>query len=109
MPPTIRTHRLELIAGDAALSRAGVGDRTRLGVLLEAKVPKDWPPELMAEDQDAYARRHESDPELAGWLNLFIVRVDRTRTLVGGCGLGGAPNEAGDVMIGYAVLPKFQK
>ena len=87
-------------------------DLERLGgevELLEAKVPKDWPPELMAEDQAAFAARHEGDSELAGWLNWFVVRVGRTRTLVGGCGLGGAPNDAGDVMIGYAMLPAFQK
>ena len=106
--PILRTHRLELVAADAALARASLGDRERFAEALEAKVPRSWPPELFADGERDFAERLAGDPELSGWLSWYIVRVERRRTLVGVCGLGGPPNDAGEVTLGYAILPEFQ-
>jgi RimJ/RimL family protein N-acetyltransferase len=107
--PALRTLRLELVAADAALSRAGVEDRARLAELLDASVPAAWPPALFAEGEAEFAKKLEADAELEGWMSWYVVRVGRARTLVGVCGLGGPPNERGEVMLGYAVLDEFQK
>jgi RimJ/RimL family protein N-acetyltransferase len=107
--PSIRTQRLELIASDAAMARAAVVDRARLAELLDAKVPRAWPPSLLGEDEVSFADRLEKEGELEGWLNWFVVRVGRARTLIGGCGMGGPPNSVGEVTIGYALLDEFQR
>jgi len=107
--PAIRTHRLELVAADAMLARAGAHDRAELSRRLEATVPDGWPPELFADGEADFARKLEADPQLEGWMSWYVVRVGRARTLVGVCGLGGPPDERGEVTLGYAVLDAFQK
>jgi RimJ/RimL family protein N-acetyltransferase len=109
MPPTVRTHRLELIASDAELAWAAVREPKLLAELIDATVPAEWPPKGMAADQEVFAKRLDADPEMPGWLHWFIVRVGRGRMLVGGCGFSGPPDDVGDVTIGYAMLPAFQK
>lgn len=106
---SVRTHRLELVAADGTLARAAIDDRARLGTLLEAVVPASWPPELFAEGEADFAGRLAEDPSLQGWLSWYIVRVGRARTLVGVCGLGGPPNSAGEVTLGYAMLPEHRR
>jgi ribosomal-protein-alanine N-acetyltransferase len=99
---TLRTHRLELFAADAVLSRAALKDHAQLGRLLEATVPAAWTPAPVAEGE---ASRLEQDPEAQGWLSWYVVRVGRARTLVGVCGLAGPPGETGEVTLRYAILP----
>jgi RimJ/RimL family protein N-acetyltransferase len=104
--------RLELIAADAESARAAVADRARFGTLLDAKVPKEWPPELFAEDEAKFADRLEAARELdeVGWHHWYILKVGpKARTLVGTIGFGGPPSTAGEVMMGYSVLGAFQR
>lgn len=107
--PTIRTHRLELVAADAKLAAAGAHDRAELARRLEATIPDGWPPELFADGEADFALKLAADPELEGWMSWYIVRVGRARTLIGVVGLAGPPNEQGEVMMGYAVLDAFQR
>lgn len=102
-PPKLSTPRLELIAATAPIARAAVADRSALARLLEARVPAGWPPELMADHLDAFARRIEADPALEGWLPWYWVRRD-DRTLIGNGGFGRPPAEDGSGKIGYALV-----
>jgi RimJ/RimL family protein N-acetyltransferase len=106
---TLRTHRLELIAADRELSHVALSDHGRLAELIEARVPASWPPELFADGEAEFSRRLDADPTLQGWLSWYVVHVGRARTLVGVCGLGGPPDEHGQVTIGYAMLPEHQR
>ena len=44
VPARVRTDRLEIVPGTAALGRAEMGDRARFAALLGAEVPASWPP-----------------------------------------------------------------
>ena len=101
------TPRLELIAATAAVCRAAATDRAELARLLSARVPASWPPELMADHLDGFARRIEADPALEGWLPWFwVAREDPT--LVGNGGFGALPAEDGSGKIGYALVGEHQ-
>jgi RimJ/RimL family protein N-acetyltransferase len=102
--------RLELIAADAESARAAVADRTRFTTLLDAKVPREWPPELFAEDEAKFAERLEAARDEEGWHHWYLLRVGpRARTLIGTIGFGGPPSAAGEVMMGYSVLGAFRR
>jgi RimJ/RimL family protein N-acetyltransferase len=106
-PLKLVTPRLELIACTAPIARAAAGDRPALGRFLEARVPAGWPPELMADHLDGFARRIEADPALEGWLPWYwVTREDRT--LIGNGGFGRPPAEDGSGKIGYALVAEQQ-
>src|SRR5581483_11297691 len=102
--------RLELIAADAESARAAIADRARFAALLDAKVPREWPPSLFDEDEAKFAERLEAARGEEGWHHWYILKVGpRARTLIGTIGFGGPPSEGGEVMMGYSVLDAFQR
>jgi RimJ/RimL family protein N-acetyltransferase len=106
--PRLFTGRLELIAATAELARAAATSTVSLARLLEVEVPRGWPPELMVDHQEQWARELEGEPTLAGWLHWFIVQV-QPPVLVGTIGFAGRPDRDGTVECGYSLLPKFQR
>jgi ribosomal-protein-alanine N-acetyltransferase len=101
------TPRLELVAATAAIARAAATDRAALARLLSARVPASWPPALMADHLERFARRIEEDPALEGWLPWYwVTRVDPT--LVGNGGFGAFPSEDGSGKVGYALVGEHQ-
>jgi len=101
------TPRLELIAASAAVCRAATGARATLAELLSARVPASWPPPLMADHLEGFARRIEAEPGLEGWLPWYwVTRQDRT--LVGNGGFGARPALDGSAKIGYALVAEQQ-
>lgn len=106
--PRLFTGRLELIAATAELARAAATSKVALATLLDVEVPRGWPPELMADHQDQWARELEQDPSLAGWLTWYIVQVTPP-VLVGSIGFMGKPDEDGIVECGYSLVPKYQR
>ena len=103
--PKLVTPRLALIA--AAVCRAAAADRAELARLLSARVPASWPPELMADHLDGFARRIEADAAPEGWLPWYWVTRDDA-TLVGNGGFGARPAEDGSGKFGYALVPEHQ-
>jgi len=106
-PLRLSTPRLELVAATAALARADVDDRTRLAALLSCAVPGSWPPATMADVLEYFAKQLEDGAVLPGWQNWYVI-VRESRTLIGGAGFMGAPNEAGIVTLGYSVAEGFE-
>lgn len=113
---SIKTERLELIAGTSEIFRARVDDRDALARFLNgAHVPENWPPELY--DQDAVdwtAKYLDANPDGAGWALWFIVLQSTEaesgeRTAIGCCGYKGKPTADGTCEIGYGVLPQFRR
>ncbi|MCH7591388.1 MAG: GNAT family N-acetyltransferase [Planctomycetes bacterium] len=103
----IETERLEIVAEDLSLARAGVEGREALAAGLSATVPNDWPPEIMAGATGYWVPHLEKNPDLVGWAVWHIIRKE-DRILIGGAGFKGMP-DAGRVDIGYAVLDAFQR
>ncbi len=106
--PRLFTGRLELVAATPELARAAALSPAELGRLLEADVPRGWPPELMAEHEADWARTLERDPALTGWLQWYIVQVSPP-VLVGSIGFAGRPDEHGTVECGYSMVPSFER
>lgn len=106
----IHTTRLCLIPATAAHVRAEIHDRRAFAALLDTLVPDNWPPETVAEALPLFLAWLEAAPDQVGWFGWYAVtRSHETpRTLVGGGGFIG-PAEKGVVMLGYSVLPQFQR
>ena len=104
----LRTARLELVAGTAALARADLSDRAQFARLLGASVPPAWPPPLNDEaSMEWSARLHEANPGAHGWgVWYFLLRDDPSggRVAIGNGGFKGPPALDGLVEIGYSIL-----
>lgn len=109
----VRTGRLRLVALDPALARLEDTDRQAFFDALSAQVESAWPP--VAIDAPDLAGRLESlsrRPHEAGWGGWIILMgwtpggPDRA---VGIGGFFGPPDEAGEIEIGYAMLPSFRE
>jgi ribosomal-protein-alanine N-acetyltransferase len=104
----LQTERLALVVADARLARAMASDRVELGRLLAARVPPEWPPELMdAGAMEFIVRATERDPDAAAWWAWLIVLLPE-RVLIGSAGFKGPPDADGRVDIGYGVLEPWQ-
>jgi [ribosomal protein S5]-alanine N-acetyltransferase len=106
----LQTERLELVAATGALSHAAAYDHAGLGTLLDARVPPDWPPEIMRDVMEFFASHAASHEHELGWGAWYIVGNEALgRTVIGTCGFKGPPKEDGSVEVGYSVLPAFQR
>jgi [ribosomal protein S5]-alanine N-acetyltransferase len=105
----IRTARLELIAANKELFQSE-SDLSQLARGLEAEVPSNWPPPLYDDD----ARQHflgivSRSSEAIGWTAWYILLFDSAdrKTLIGGVGACGLPDDNGAIVIGYSLLDQF--
>jgi [ribosomal protein S5]-alanine N-acetyltransferase len=100
------TRRLELVpmsgeAIDALLS----GDSERLRSLTGAVFPRPvQPPPYMAEALPAVRNRLRESPSELQWWNWLVIRRDN-REAIGSVAFAGRPDDAGAVLIGYAMYP----
>jgi [ribosomal protein S5]-alanine N-acetyltransferase len=100
------TTRLELAPMDVDTIEALLaGDRERLHALTGAVFPAPVePPPYMAEALPAVRSRLRESPSEMQWWNWLVVRRDN-REAVGSVAFAGRPDEAGAVLIGYAMYP----
>jgi RimJ/RimL family protein N-acetyltransferase len=110
----IRTPRLMLIAATAESLSAELASPQALGEFLGCDVPASWPPELYDADAVRWTLNWLAEhPEQAGWCLYYIVESplapsDRPQ-LVGVCGYKGGPDAAGEVEIGYGIVPEQRR
>lgn len=108
----IRTSSLDLVPADRHTARAALEDnRERLAELLDARVPKSWPPELLDPPALEWVLRMLDDPAHdPRWGMYWIVLRDEDsrRALVGTAGFKGRPRD-GTVEIGYGVIAEYQR
>ena len=106
---TIQLDRLELFAATKELLQAEA-DHPRFARRLQAEVPGDWPTPLY----DADARQFfltvvSENSEAVGWTAWYILLRGESgkKTLIGGVGACGLPDEEGKIVIGYSLLDQF--
>ena len=107
----IHTSRLLLVPVTADLVALEITGNDVLGQALNAEVPKEWPPEELADALPWFLEQLKANPELAGWLGwygLLLRGSGELPLLVGSGGFFGLPEE-GTVEVGYSVLPQFQR
>lgn len=110
---TITTERLELIAGTLQLAQANINDRAQFALLLNARVPDEWPPPLNDVDSMKWFERYLNlHPGSVGWVTwYFILRKDERgeRVAIGNGGFKGRPTSDGIAEVGYSILEEFQR
>jgi [ribosomal protein S5]-alanine N-acetyltransferase len=107
----IRSARLELVSFSARAMRAVLsGDFATAETELGAAVPRALK-ERLGELFEARLAEVDADPSLVPWVARAIVLTDRkgVRRVVGSVGFHGAPNDSGQVEIGYHVEPAYRR
>jgi RimJ/RimL family protein N-acetyltransferase len=101
---------MQLIAATPAMAAADLRDRARFARLLNATLPRDWPPPLNDEGSALWFADHLAQhPDAVGWMIWYFVLVDgAARTVIGNGGFKGKPRD-GTVEIGYSIIPEFQR
>ncbi len=108
----IELARLALRRATAAMIGLELDDRPRFESSLGARVPEEWPPEILAGAVPIFQARLESEPDLSqGWLAWYMILKDDGGSgpvLIGNCGFKGPPGADGLVEISYSVLTGYQ-
>lgn len=104
----IITPRLDLIEASVPTVRAALDDTKQLGVLLGARIPKSWPPELLDPPALEWILRRLAKPDNDPAWGMYWIVLREPRTLVGTAGFKGAPAD-GTVELGYGVVAEHQR
>jgi ribosomal-protein-alanine N-acetyltransferase len=109
MDQRVRTERLDLAPlaleeVDALLAGDGTRLRELTGVLFPRPVA---PPPYMTDPLPAVRERLRARPDEAPWWNWLMFERE-TRRAVGSVAFGGPPDEAGAVLLGYAMYAQFE-
>ena len=122
MLPILRTERLDLVATTGDHLAAELEAPSSLAALLGAVVPASWPPgEYDRAAMEFFRARLEIEgPGAVGWYGWYVLLrgapgaadADGTLhaaapTLVAGAGYFGPPDAAGEVELGYSVVPEY--
>jgi RimJ/RimL family protein N-acetyltransferase len=105
----LTTRRLWLVQATPELIAAELESAGRLAELLDASLPRDWPPEHHDVETLTFWGEQLSRSGAAGWwLHYILLRNAGARTLVGTVSYKGPPVD-GIVEIGYSVVPSWQR
>ena len=109
----LTTQRLTLIPSTAAHLTAELAGNEQFASEIGATVPSSWPPgEYDRPAQEFFlARLNAVGPTAVGWFGWYAVRmapVGSQRTVIGGAGYFGPPDESGVVEIGYSICPEWR-
>jgi ribosomal-protein-alanine N-acetyltransferase len=107
----IETTRLIIIPATIEMLKTEINDKSQLPVLLDAIIPKSWPPETLEDAFPWFAEQLERNPEQNCWYCWYAILKSKDilkNTLVGSVGFKGGPDNSGTVEIGYSVLNEYQ-
>lgn len=102
----LESERLQLIPFSLELKKAAMTDKARVVELLGMRVPEQWPQKDFEDALPFFIGQMEQDPDHAIWDGIIVHKADKT--VIGGIGFHGAPDEAGMVEIGYDIIPEYR-
>jgi ribosomal-protein-alanine N-acetyltransferase len=111
----IQTPRLDLVPVTPRSlqiqAAASATMRAKLGALLHARVPQEWPHENWEPHVYEYLLNLIAEhPEAVGWCRYLILRDDHgVRTVIGTFGSGFPRPETSEAEIGYGLLRAYQR
>jgi [ribosomal protein S5]-alanine N-acetyltransferase len=99
VPATVHHLDLEEISGADLARELGVAS------------PPSWPPEYNGPETRAWVRNAlRASPQDGAWYAFYVLATtDDAETLAGTAGFKGPPNAAGDVEIGYSIVPELRR
>ena len=104
--PELETRRLLFVPYSLALKKATIQNRSLLAGLIGATVPDDWPgPDLM-EALPFFIELMEQDSSGDVWDGIIIHK--QNKIVIGDMGFKGGPGAAGEVEIGYSIIPAYR-
>lgn len=103
MQALLPTTRLKFVFVDDEIKKSLSADRAKFAKTYGLKVPDDWPlfPEAFQTSDEAMPSNN------APWGGYLFLDFAGTK-IIGNGGYVGAPNETGEVEIGYEIAPEFQ-
>jgi len=104
----IETPRLRLVPLTLPYVSSTPDDRLTLARECGATVPGSWPPELWDQDAQDWTRRMLEQDAATDWIPRCIVLRGAEPVACGVVGMA-APDDNGQVLIGYGVLPEFRR
>jgi [ribosomal protein S5]-alanine N-acetyltransferase len=106
----IVTAHLSLIAITPEMLKSELADDRRLGELIQAAVPANWPPvDWEPHVLDFILTQFREHPEQIGWHRYVIFRhPDGVRSLIGALGAFSKGVPPSECEIGYSILPPFE-
>ena len=107
-PTVLRAPRLDLVPMTLALAEAELRGVPTLAAVLGVPAPDAWPPDFYDGADLNRMRRLLQDPVNEGWALYYLVHRGPPRALVGVAGYAGRPTVAGEVEIGYGILPRHR-
>jgi [ribosomal protein S5]-alanine N-acetyltransferase len=109
---TVVTDRLILVPATENILQAEIEDRDRLGFLLGAQIPYNWPPDEYLDAIPVFLSALQSNPALLGWQSWYWLRRESAPerpTVIGSGGFRGEPDSTGTIELGYSVLPQYER
>ncbi|RXH57578.1 GNAT family N-acetyltransferase [Granulicella sibirica] len=109
-PADILTRRLHLVAITPAALHSEQSNDDRLGLILQAAIPENWPPA----DWEPHVftillAQYEKHPQQIAWHRYLCLRnPDQTRTLIGAAGAFWRETSPAECEIGYSVLSPWE-
>jgi len=102
----VKTENLNLIPCELMHIETFLRNKKELETVLQVSVPDSWPifPELF----QYWYEPLKLDSSLIGW-TMWLVLHPKDRTLIGEGGFEGKPDTAGNVKIGYAIIPEYRR
>ena len=105
--PDLFTSRLRLAAVTSEHLIVETAEPQKLGSLLGARVPQEWP----SKDWDANVfaiiqRQYAEHPNTSGW-HRYVILSGEEQILIGA--LGAFPKVGNEAEIGYGILPNWQR
>lgn len=105
----IPTKRLCLVPAGIELTELMLAGRSKFADNLEFIVPDNWPPDFLDEDALLHVLRgYEINPENLKF-PLYLIVIKEEKVVAGVAGYKSAPDETGEVEIGYSVLEQYRR